>query len=45
MMVVLGVMLFLFNIYLVFYLVWWGLLFVWLLGLWCVVLGVLFDEE
>ncbi|RDS80126.1 O-antigen ligase family protein [Dyella monticola] len=34
----LGVMVFPFNSHLAFYSAWWGLLFAWLLGLWCAVL-------
>lgn len=36
----LGVMLFPFNTHLAFYSAWWGLLFAWLLGLWCAALTV-----
>jgi hypothetical protein len=34
----LGVMLFPLNSHLAFYSAWWGLLFAWLLGLWCAAL-------
>ena len=34
----LGVMLFPLNTHLAFYSAWWGLLFAWLLGLWCAAL-------
>jgi O-antigen ligase len=37
----LGVMLFPLNTHLAFYSAWWGLLFAWLLGLWCAALYVL----
>ncbi|MHA6206045.1 O-antigen ligase family protein [Dyella soli] len=37
----LGVMLFPLNTHLAFYSAWWGLLFAWLLGLWCAALFVL----
>ena len=43
--VALGVMLFPLNTHLAFYSAWWGLLFAWLLGLWCAALGALPDEE
>ncbi|HEY2623094.1 MAG TPA: polymerase, partial [Dyella sp.] len=36
----LGVMLFPLNTHLAFYSAWWGLLFAWLLGLWCAALYV-----
>jgi hypothetical protein len=36
----LGVMLFPLNTHLAFYSAWWGLLFAWLLGLWCASLFV-----
>jgi O-antigen ligase len=36
----LGVMLFPFNTHLAFYSAWWGLLFAWLLGLWCAAIYV-----
>jgi hypothetical protein len=36
--VALGVMLFPLNTHLAFYSAWWGLLFAWLLGLWCAAL-------
>jgi len=36
----LGVMLFPLNTHLAFYSAWWGLLFGWLLGLWCAALYV-----
>jgi hypothetical protein len=36
----LGVMLFPLNSHLAFYSAWWGLLFAWLLGLWCASLFV-----
>lgn len=42
--VALGVMLFPLNTHLAFYSAWWGLLFAWLLGLWCAALGALPDE-
>jgi O-antigen ligase len=38
--VALAVMLFPFNTHLAFYSAWWGLLFAWLLGLWCAALYV-----
>jgi O-antigen ligase len=38
--VALGVMLFPLNTHLAFYSAWWGLLFAWLLGLWCAALHV-----
>jgi O-antigen ligase len=41
--VALGVMLFPLNTHLAFYSAWWGLLFAWLLGLWCAALYV--DRE
>ena len=37
--VALGVMLFPLNTHLAFYSAWWGLLFAWLLGLWCAALA------
>jgi O-antigen ligase len=40
----LGVMLFPLNTHLAFYSAWWGLLFGWLLGLWCAALYVLDDR-
>lgn len=40
----LGVMLFPINTHLAFYSAWWGLLFGWLLGLWCAALFVLDDS-
>jgi len=43
--VALGVMLFPLNTHLAFYSAWWGLLFAWLLGLWCAALGALPAEE
>jgi O-antigen ligase len=43
--VALGVMLFLLNTHLAFYSAWWGLLFAWLLGLWCAALYVLPSAE
>ena len=42
--VALGVMLFPLNTHLAFYSAWWGLLFAWLLGLWCAALYVLPDQ-
>ncbi len=39
--VALGAMLFPLNTHLAFYSAWWGLLFAWLLGLWCAALAVL----
>ncbi|MGN2251437.1 O-antigen ligase family protein [Frateuria sp. GZRe14] len=41
--VALAVMLFPFNTHLAFYSAWWGLLFAWLLGLWCAALYVIED--
>ena len=41
----LGVMLFPLNTHLAFYSAWWGLLFGWLLGLWCAALYVLKDDD
>lgn len=41
----LGVMLFPLNTHLAFYSAWWGLLFAWLLGLWCAALYVEADNE
>jgi O-antigen ligase len=41
--VALGVMLFPLNSHLAFYSAWWGLLFAWLLGLWCAALYVAAD--
>jgi O-antigen ligase len=41
----LGVMLFPLNTHLAFYSAWWGLLFAWLLGLWCAALYVEGDDE
>ncbi|WP_114241775.1 O-antigen ligase [Dyella sp. C9] len=41
----LGVMLFPFNTHLAFYSAWWGLLFAWLLGLWCAALYVYPAQE
>ena len=41
--VALGVMLFPLNTHLAFYSAWWGLLFAWLLGLWCAALYVIDD--
>jgi len=41
----LGVMLFPLNTHLAFYSAWWGLLFGWLLGLWCAALYVEADDE
>ena len=41
----LGVMLFPLNTHLAFYSAWWGLLFAWLLGLWCTALYVEGDDE
>lgn len=41
----LGVMLFPLNTHLAFYSAWWGLLFAWLLGLWCAALFVLPADE
>ena len=41
--VALGVMLFPLNTHLAFYSAWWGLLFAWLLGLWCAALYVVGD--
>jgi O-antigen ligase len=41
--VALGVMLFPLNTHLAFYSAWWGLLFAWLLGLWCAALFVMED--
>ncbi len=41
----LGVMLFPLNTHLAFYSAWWGLLFGWLLGLWCAALYVEGDDE
>ncbi len=41
----LAVMLFPLNTHLAFYSAWWGLLFAWLLGLWCAALYVLPKEE
>jgi hypothetical protein len=38
--VALGVMLFPLNTHLAFYSAWWGLVFGWLLGLWCAALYV-----
>lgn len=40
----LGVMLFPLNTHLAFYSAWWGLLFAWLLGLWCAALHVEIDD-
>ncbi len=40
----LGVMLFPLNSHLAFYSAWWGLLFAWLLGLWCAALYVKADQ-
>jgi O-antigen ligase len=41
----LGVMLFPLNTHLAFYSAWWGLLFGWLLGLWCAALYVVGDDD
>lgn len=41
----LGVMLFPLNTHLAFYSAWWGLLFGWLLGLWCAALYVVGDDN
>jgi O-antigen ligase len=41
----LGVMLFPLNTHLAFYSAWWGLLFAWLLGLWCAALMVVPEER
>ncbi|GFZ92180.1 O-antigen ligase family protein [Dyella caseinilytica] len=41
----LGVMLFPINTHLAFYSAWWGLLFAWLLGLWCAALYVVTRES
>jgi O-antigen ligase len=41
----LAVMLFPLNTHLAFYSAWWGLLFAWLLGLWCAALHVEADDE
>jgi len=43
--VALAVMLFPFNTHLAFYSAWWGLLFAWLLGLWCAALHVEEDAD
>ena len=43
--VALVAMLFPLNTHLAFYSAWWGLLFAWLLGLWCAALAVYSDEE
>ncbi|WP_266171889.1 O-antigen ligase family protein [Dyella subtropica] len=43
--VALGVMLFPLNTHLAFYSAWWGLLFAWLLGLWCAALYVQPDTK
>ena len=43
--VALGAMLFPLNTHLAFYSAWWGLLFAWLLGMWCAALGALPDGE
>lgn len=43
--VALGVMVFPLNTHLAFYSAWWGLLFAWLLGLWCAALYVLPDSK
>ena len=43
--VALGVMLFPLNTHLAFYSAWWGLLFAWLLGLWCAALYVAGDAD
>ena len=43
--VALGAMLFPLNTHLAFYSAWWGLLFAWLLGLWCAALGALPEER
>ncbi|MCX7514452.1 O-antigen ligase family protein [Frateuria hangzhouensis] len=43
--VALGVMLFPLNTHLAFYSAWWGLLFAWLLGLWCAALHVVEDDH
>lgn len=43
--VALGVMLFPLNTHLAFYSAWWGLLFAWLLGLWCAALTLVPDES
>ncbi|MET0330211.1 MAG: polymerase, partial [Dyella sp.] len=43
--VALGVMLFPLNTHLAFYSAWWGLLFAWLLGLWCAALYVHHTER
>lgn len=43
--VALGAMLFPLNTHLAFYSAWWGLLFAWLLGLWCAALAVRPDAE
>ena len=43
--VALGVMLFPLNTHLAFYSAWWGLLFAWLLGLWCAALYVIPDVD
>ena len=42
--VALGAMLFPLNTHFAFYSAWWGLLFAWLLGLWCAALGALPEE-
>jgi O-antigen ligase len=41
----LGVMLFPLNTHLAFYSAWWGLLFAWLLGLWCAALYVVEGDD
>jgi O-antigen ligase len=41
----LGAMLFPLNTHLAFYSAWWGLVFAWLLGLWCAALYVQGDDE
>ncbi len=41
----LGVMLFPLNSHLAFYSAWWGLLFAWLLGLWCAALYVIAEQD
>jgi len=41
----LGVMLFPLNTHMAFYSAWWGLLFGWLLGLWCAALYVVGDDD
>ncbi|WP_049623092.1 O-antigen ligase family protein [Frateuria defendens] len=43
--VALGAMLFPFNTHLAFYSAWWGLLFAWLLGLWCAALYATEDAD